>query len=141
MERECEACGRPFEAKNKLARFCTEVDCRRRRARARKQKQLSGRVVDLRPPDDPPAGQSGVSTYSTTLDRLTSAGRVETPLGQAALRLAARIDGSHSDTGSSLAAMVRELAKTLVGALEGAATPDDPVDELRAARERRQRGA
>lgn len=139
MDRECEACGRRFEARSKLARFCAEADCQRRRARARKQKQLTGRVVDLRPASEPT--ESDVSTYSTTLSSLTECGRVETPLGQAALRLAARIDGSSSDSGSSLAAMVRELAKTLTQAMAGSGMAGDPVDELKSRREARQRGA
>lgn len=141
MDRECEACGRPFEARNKVARFCAEADCRRRRARARKQKQLTGRIVDLRPPSEPDSTESSVSTYSTTLSTLVESGRVETPLGQAALRLAARIDGSSSDSGSSLAAMVRELAKTLTQAMAGSGMSGDPVDELKSRREARQRGA
>ena len=57
--------------------------------------------------------------------------------GQLALILARQIE-SGQDTGAALAQMVRQLRETMASAL-ASAEPDevDPVDELRAKRERR----
>jgi len=57
--------------------------------------------------------------------------------GQAALLLARRME-SGDDAGAALAQMVRQLRETMASALSSA-VPDevDPVDELRARRDRR----
>ena len=75
----------------------------------------------------------GGNVHSATLDVLTEAGRVETPLGQAALVLAARID-ANQDSGGAIAAMAKQLASTLSAATAGANVVASPVDELRARR-------
>lgn len=64
---------------------------------------------------------------------LSAAGRLDTYLGQQALMLADRI-GSSMDTGSSVAALSRELREVMAKALDGVKVAADPLDELRARR-------
>lgn len=71
---------------------------------------------------------------------LAAVGRDRTAAGQAVLVLARRIDANSAESGSSLAAMVREFRAALAGALEGAGEAVDPVDELRARRDRKRSG-
>lgn len=67
---------------------------------------------------------------------LATAGMLDSHQGQAALLLARRME-SGDDTGAALAQMVRQLRETMTSALLSA-VPDevDPVDELRARRDR-----
>lgn len=71
---------------------------------------------------------------------LERAGRLDTALGQQALVLARRLDEAN-DPGSALAAVAKELRTTLAEATKAASAVSDPVDELRARRERRLSGA
>jgi hypothetical protein len=68
--------------------------------------------------------------YKTTLAELRKAGRVETHGGQAALVLAQRIDQGGAETGSALAAMIREHAAAVDRALAGdnALDPVTPIE-------------
>lgn len=68
---------------------------------------------------------------------LRGAGMLDSHQGQAALLLAKRLQ-SGEDTGAAMAQLVRQLGQTMASAM-AAAQPDeaDPVDELRAKRERR----
>jgi anti-sigma-K factor RskA len=72
-----------------------------------------------------------------TLNELTEAGQVASASGQAALLLARRLDSQLTETGSSVAAMVREHRAALADALKGAKAEVNPLDELRARRERK----
>lgn len=90
-------------------------------------------------PDAPPDEPDGPVTRST-LDVLTRAERVTTPSGQVALALARRIDKA-ADSGSSLAALARQLSETMTEALVGVVLEPDKVDELRARRDAKLRGA
>lgn len=82
--------------------------------------------------DEAPRGMGGV--FSATLEELTAAGRVHTPAGQQALRLASRIDFSGEDSGASLAALGRQHLAALAEALRDVQPVADPVDELAARR-------
>lgn len=74
---------------------------------------------------------------ATVTAELTAAGMLDSHQGQAALLLARRME-SGDDAGAALAQMVRQLRETMASALSSA-VPDevDPVDELRARRDRR----
>jgi hypothetical protein len=72
------------------------------------------------------------------LTELEQAGRAETYLGAAALALADRIDQSTAVMG--FAALVKELRVTMEAATAGARATADPVDELRARRDRKYAG-
>lgn len=136
MKRTCDACGGGYEG-SKRSRFCDRAECKRLRARARKQAQRGGNVVEF--PAEPESGQGSV--HEATLRELTVAGMVDTTVGQSALALAKQLDWGVLDTGSSKAAVARQLQALMADAMKDVKVADDPVDELRAARERRRRGA
>jgi hypothetical protein len=73
----------------------------------------------------------------STLAELEAAGRSGTALGQAALLLARRLDGSGRETGASVAALSRQHAAALAAVLAGAKSAPDALDELRTRRERK----
>lgn len=143
MERCCDACDQTYLAKRATSRYCSER-CRKRALRAR----AAGPVVDLGAPkkrksrdrkprlDQP----TELAVAAATRTHLTGAGRMETPLGQAALVLAGRIDACR-DTGSALASLTKEWRQTMAAATAGVKQADNPLDELRARREARRRGA
>lgn len=117
---KCEACGAPTSGTRK---FCDDLECKRERARDRKRKQR-GQVIEF-PTDD------RGSVYRTTHAELVRADRLDTPLGQAALVLAQRLDAGAKDTGSSAAAVAREFKATLEEALRDVESEADAVDDLR----------
>ena len=132
MQRECDRCGRLYEAKNSRSRFCSDLH----RAEAGKARKagLPERVagVAVLPPEPSEEGPQALATRI----QLEVAERFDSPLGQACMALAKRMD-ARIDNGSGLASLVRELRTTLEAALDGAARAPDVVDELRARRERR----
>lgn len=133
MQKSCEDCGAPFEAKRAAARFCSERCKKRaqRKARSRPPSPSPGMVTAR-----PAAAVSGLLASAEA--RLAAAGRLDGPEGQAAMILAARIEMSAlgAETGSGVASLVRQfhasMAEALKDADRGAA---DPVDELRTRRE------
>jgi hypothetical protein len=134
MKRDCDACGKRYEAKSKRSRFCARVDCRRARDRERRRRERGAEVVPLGAAIV--AGETG-EVEGATLEQLTSAGRLETAAGRNALVLARRLDAGGLDTGSSVAALSKQHLSALSEALAGAIVVADAVDELRARRERR----
>jgi hypothetical protein len=138
MQRRCDSCGKPYEAKRATSRFCGP-NCRVRASRG----VLAPPVVADEPLTVLPGGASPSSGLrEATERRLVDAGCLDTWQGQAALDLARRIEGSAADTGSAYAALQRELRAAMAEALKGSATPQSAVsrhqDEL--ARRRRRRG-
>ena len=84
-----------------------------------------------------PSLSAVVGVERTTRAALTEAGRIETPMGQACLALAHRIDFPGLDTGSALAALVARLESSLAVATRGAGATSAPNalrDELAARR-------
>lgn len=120
-------CGAEFQAKDPRARYCSD--------RCRKRVQRSGAtVIDL---PTPPAPTAPLGVESSTLAALDAAGRTDTPMGQAALVLARRLDAPGLDMGSAVAAVTRQLSLTLTEALRGAGRASGPQvlsDELAARR-------
>lgn len=131
---ECAACSEKFEPANKLARFCKRDECVRSRARDRKRKQLG---VAPSPPASETMEASSGSPYAAVLRVLKETGQVDSPDGQIALELARRLTFAGSDTGSSVAAVARELRTALRDAIQEAQLVGDPLDELRERRARR----
>lgn len=125
MERVCAVCGTAFDGHH-TAKYCGAT-CRKRA-----QRRPGG--VDADPVE--PAGVEGPVT-AATLSELNSAKRAGTALGESALALARRIDGAARDSGASLASLAREHRATLAAALADAESAADPVDELRARRDRK----
>ncbi|MFJ4735277.1 hypothetical protein ACIP6V_23890 [Streptomyces sp. NPDC088770] len=136
MKKRCEACGESFEAKRKTARFCS--DRCRMRAHRRPAEGEQPAPVTSQPPVQREDGSESLAAAAR--GELAAVGRDRTAAGQAVLVLARRIDANSAETGSSLAAMVREFRAALAGALEGAGEAVDPVDELRARRDRKRSG-
>lgn len=145
MKVRCEVCGDAFEAQRRTARFCGSK-CRMRAHRG-------AEVVPLRPePARKPAPRARRKAAANADEesqpvlgqveaavtkQLADAERLATPLGQAALVLARRLDSGKYDTGSAMASLVRQLEATLESATADAKVADDPVDELRRRRDRK----
>lgn len=120
MTHVCPVCGREFEG-NTRARFCGPT-CR---AKSHKAK-AAGVVLPL----PTPAATADVHPLlRATMDNLAAADRLDTPLGLAAVELAYRMS-QPLQTGSSVAALVREYRVTLSEALKGAGDRTDAVDEF-----------
>lgn len=132
MVKSCASCGRKFEPKRPNGKYCGPT-CRQRAHRAPKptEAEQDAPVVTL----PTPVVEGG--TAASTRAELDAAGRLDTAAGQAALTLARRIDDCGSETGASLAALVKQHLATLQMATAGAERAADPIDELRARRERR----
>ena len=142
MRKTCAMCPTEFEAKHPTAKYCGER-CKKRAQRqpggtkATKRRKPAG-VVEL--PAEPTIEPAAVSLSAATVAELGRAERLETALGQAALALARRIDASGGETGSALAALVREHRAALAEAVRDAQKAADPLDELRTRRERKLAG-
>lgn len=129
MQRACDSCGERYEAKRPSSRFCTP------RCRKRHQRNPG---PDSGPVAVPavPFGDSALVT--ATKAELLAAGKLDTVLGQQAVRLAERMCGL-MDTGSAIASLSRELRAVMAEALADAPKAGDAMDEL--ARRRRDRAA
>lgn len=138
MQKNCENCGTAFDAKLPSARYCS----------ARCRMQVSRRKKALGTPVTEPAASreqapEAVSSPPRSVSaaaraELEAAGRLDSAVGVAVLALARRIDGAAtSETGAGLAALVKEFRATFDAALADAESAADPLDELRARRERR----
>lgn len=128
MRRDCDSCGSGYDAQRPNSKFCSE-SCRKKATRG----TSTPRMEPISAAVDPIA-----STHSRVLADLEKAGRAETYLGAAALALADRIDQSTAVMG--FAALVKELRSTMDAAMAGVTVADDPVDELRARRDRKYAG-
>ena len=113
----CEGCQTPFEARSS-ARFCSER-CRKRAARQRAALPIPDSI-----PDNP---DTSGPVYAATMRDLEAARRVGSLAGAYCLAMAARIDRK-ADTGSALAALVRQLQESMA---QLAQHIPDIVDELR----------
>lgn len=119
--RLCRACGASLEG-DARKRYCDDK-CRQRGHR--------GATVTEITPD--PVDESVAGSTRRTLE---AAGRLDTPAGTAAMVIAGKLDRG-GDTGSAVAALVRELRASVAEALSEAEVPDDPVDDLTRKREER----
>src|SRR4051794_26549205 len=122
MERACDYCGRTYEAQTSRSRYCC-TSCRARACDRGMSAPASPDVVKTLPVAvaEPVAGD----VEAATAVALSEAGRSETPLGCLALSLARRVDNSQRETGQAVAALARQLAATLEGALAGAGESGD----------------
>lgn len=157
MQKPCAVCGKPFEAQRPQAMYCGET-CKKRAQRAgtaasRNRKKPRPAPAAAPPPPDtssdesstPPSSETlayaPVGVVAATVKELADADRLDTVLGQLALKLAVRLEGSVFDTGSAFTALSKEL-RTVVGlAVAGAHVEDDEVDELQKRRDEKQRAA
>lgn len=141
--KKCARKGCRRSVKSETALYCADPACERARARARRQKadRAARGEAPPAPPSEDSAGRPAGGVFAATLVELEKAGRVNTPAGQSALALATRIDHSAEDSGSSVAQLSKQHLAALEVAMRGADERDDSIDELRARREKRARGA
>jgi hypothetical protein len=122
MNATCNGCGADFEAKRATAQYCSST-CRSRGNR----KKPAAVVV----PDGP--SESGLK--QAIIAELIQADRLDTVLGQQALELAGWM-ASPTASASGVAALSKELRALMTEATKGVAVAADPLDELRARRDR-----
>jgi hypothetical protein len=123
--RTCDACQVSYDAKRPSSKYCSD------RCRKRAQRGDIAPVVPITQ-----AIHEG-SLTAATLAELEAAEMSASSMGQAALMLARRLDLPSMDTGSSIAALVREHRATLSAAVDAGKVAEDPLDQL--AQQRRQR--
>jgi hypothetical protein len=121
----CAVCGTEFEAQRSTRKFCSD-SCRERSRKA------GASITPIR--------EKSGGLVASVQRTLRDAERLETPDGEIAVLLAERLMAGAADTGSSVAAVARELRAALDKALAGVARGSDPVDEL-AQRRRLRHGA
>ncbi len=127
--RNCDYCGKMYQARTVKSQFCS-TSCRARHSESLPKEVQRQIVSDIE--------LGGV--LKTTRAQLEAARRVDTPEGQVALLLAARLDANVRESGMGVAAIVREHSRCLAEALKGAQVAADPVDELRDRRDNRRVG-
>ena len=132
MKRECEVCGREYEAKRSTSQVCGST-CRTRKSRQPKPATNPGPA----PAAAPANGAELADLVAMTQARLAEVERDQTVLGSLALILAGRLASGAVDTGSSIASLSKELRATIAAATEGAQTESDLVDELEERRARK----
>ena len=126
MRKSCSVCGSPYEARLARRRYCSDRCRQRRRAHP---DLVSAVVVE----DPAPVAPGPVEV--AVRRALAGADRSGAP---AVLALAKKLDGyPASESGSGLAALSRELRAGMRHALAGRPLAVDPLDELRARRERK----
>lgn len=129
MRKACDTCGDNFEAKRRTAKYCSD------RCRVQAQRN-SVPVAPVKPLVRPTSPDEGELTAVARAE-LRAADREQSAAGQLVLALARRIDDAGSESGASLAALVKEFRASLAAATAGAEQAADPVDELRLQRERK----
>lgn len=153
MERSCDSCRQPYEAKLATSRYCGAT-CRKRGSRGADIRAIRSQAkakaapaapkatrdpvawptdaplpgLDLDAPSEPAADQGLVGAMRA---ELLEAGRLDTTLGQACLVLARRIDGDNADTGAAIASLTREMRATLTEAVKGAKVKQSSLESYR----------
>lgn len=133
MDVTCVGCGKVFSAKRPNAKTCGDT-CRKR---VQRNPNIAAEAPAVTDPD--PASEIPVGLVASTVSELAKAGRENSALGQAAILLAYRLERSQVDTGSSVAAMVKQHGSTLAEALK-AAESASMIDELKARRDAKRAG-
>ncbi len=123
MLRNCDTCGRSYEAKTRRSRYCTDL-CRARNHRG------ATAVPNIEGLNNP--------LVNATRRELEVAGKLDTAMGQLALVLAAAM--STTQTTAGLAALSKELSRVASKAIGStfttpAAGAGDDIDELKARRD------
>lgn len=128
MQRTCEQCGVPFEARSRRARFCG-TPCRMRANYDRTRGGAPAPPAALRPTEP---GQRRWLVLPVVEDHLAAAGLADSPQGRTALQLAERLDAvTSAESPSAVAALARELSRTLDAIGRSAAVADNPLTRLR----------
>ena len=136
MQKDCESCGRAFEARGR-AKYCGGT-CRKRAHDKRQAAKANGADPGDTPAYDPSI-ISGRALLVSVVAQLAQAERLNTYAGQQAVTLADRMCSLH-ETGSAIASLSKELSRVMALALEGANKTTDPIDELRQRRDAKRTG-
>jgi hypothetical protein len=125
MQRQCDVCGKDYDAKRATSQFCGGT-CRARARRGREAEAVAAPAATAgsQPTGDRPA------LHAAVLAELVEVKRESTALGLAALSLAMRIE-TGMDTGSALASLTRELRATRADALQGAKDTRSGLEGIR----------
>ena len=129
----CVVCGGEFQAVRHQAKYCGGK-CSKRAQRG------AGPTRMPTPAPNVEVDNPNVGLVSTVINELTAIDRLNTSIGQAALRLATRMETSTVDTGSGLAAMTRELRAVMGQLMASGQAAMDPLDELKARRDHKRAG-
>jgi len=129
MQRDCDACGRAYDARRASSSYCSGT-CGKRAQRA----TAAGMPLRAATPDDREAPPSELER--AVARELEAVGRLQSVAGQVALELAYRVASPH-ETGAAVAALARELSVSMTKALAGVDRAADPLDEIRARRDRK----
>jgi len=129
MQRNCEQCGRTFEARSSRARYCG-APCRMRANYDRTRGVTGGAPPPALRPSEP--GQRRWLVLPAVEEQLTSVGLADSPQGRTALQLAERLDAvTTAESPSAVAALARELSRTLDALGQKAEVADDPLARMR----------
>ncbi|CAG6392764.1 conserved hypothetical protein [Actinacidiphila cocklensis] len=141
MKKDCETCGNSFDAKRRTAKYCSG------KCRVQAQRGSTGTtstvvafgIVPQLPAEPEPERRAG-PLETAAFQELDAVSRAETLAGGVVLALARRIDqAGPDDTGSSFAALTKELRAALAAAVAGA-EQDDEIDRARKQMEAKRRG-
>jgi hypothetical protein len=127
VERSCEACDKPFEAKHASARFCSDA-CRKRAKRRGGATATPPAQVAAAPAVAVLNPDLGDGLVATTIAALRDANRLNTWRGQLALKAAGIVDASNAVMG--MAALMKDFDRAMEAALAGAVVETDAVDEV-----------
>lgn len=122
MQRACDSCRDPYEAKTARSRFCSTA-CRMAASRARAAGSGSSEPVDLPPPPTPAVGAKLAAEFQQL-------GVADTYEAGMALWLAGQLD-SGTITGTAGVSMSKELDRRVDILRLRAELPHDPAREIR----------
>lgn len=129
MQRPCDVCGTPYEAKRPSSKFCSGT-CRKRAQRgASTETPRTPAPMPLAAPFGAQSDELG-PVEAALVRQLTDVERHQSVLGQAALALARRVDIGR-DTGAGLAALVKQLEATVSAAVADVRGQQTPLDAAR----------
>lgn len=130
MTLTCAYCGNPFEGQKSSAKYCSGT-CR--------AKFSKNGGPELPPPSPVVEVDHQVEGLMDAVrSELDAAGRLNSMVGQHALELANRIVNAPG-MNAGVAAMSKELSRVMSEALRTSTTTVNPLDELRARRDRKRR--
>lgn len=137
MDRSCEVCGAAFAPKRATAKYCGPA-CKKRafdQRAAQRAAAKSGLNPQVNGSEDRPKLSRELTDRVTT--ELEAAKRLDTVAGRQALLLARRLEDPETSFGAAAASLSKELREVMAEAMAGVAREGDPIDELRARRERK----
>lgn len=129
MQRQCDQCGEPFEAKRPTAKYCSGT-CRTRRSR-------SGPSAPPPPVVDAGPSDGLVGSVRSELEQLA---QIDSVIGQHALEIAKRIVGAPG-MNTGVASLSKELSRVMGEARSVSTVAADPVDDLKARRDAKRAAA